>query len=68
MKKIKRFEIIRSREKYDRSLRLPYAEFIESEVVDLYPINEDTIIPGEALDPERWEIPEGYYAIKRDLD
>lgn len=37
-------------------------------IVDLYPVDEDTIIPEEALDPEKWDVPEGYYAIDRDLD
>lgn len=35
----------------------------------LYPINENTEIPTNALDPRVWNIPEGYYAIEiRDLD
>lgn len=33
-------------------------------IVMLYPINENTEIPEDALDPEIWEIPEGYYAIE----
>ena len=37
-------------------------------IVMLYPINENTEIPTDALDPEIWTIPEGYYAIDRDLD
>lgn len=38
-------------------------------VVDLYPIKEDTVIPEEALSPEKWIIPEGYYAIEpKNLD
>lgn len=39
--------------------------------VDLYRIEEGiTIIPREALDPEIWDIPEGYYAVehKENLD
>ena len=34
----------------------------------LYPINENTEIPTDALPSEIWNIPEGYYAIDRDLD
>lgn len=64
-KKVERFEIVRSKRKNnDKSLRLPYMEVIESAVVDLYPVDEDTIIPEEALDPEKWDVPEGYYAIE----
>lgn len=37
-------------------------------IVMLYPINENTEIPKNALDPGVWNIPEGYYAIDRDLD
>lgn len=37
-------------------------------IVMLYSINENTEIPTDALDPEIWNIPEGYYAIDRDLD
>jgi hypothetical protein len=33
-------------------------------IVMLYPINENTEIPTDALDPEIWNIPEGYYAIE----
>lgn len=35
----------------------------------LYPINENTEVPKNALSSEIWNIPEGYYAIEiRDLD
>lgn len=37
-------------------------------IVMLYPINENTEIPTDALDPGVWNIPEGYYAIERDLE
>lgn len=37
-------------------------------IVMLYPINENTEIPTDALDSGVWNIPEGYYAIDRDLD
>lgn len=37
-------------------------------IVMLYPINENTEVPKNALDPGVWNIPEGYYAIDRDLD
>ena len=33
-------------------------------IVMLYPINENTEIPTDALDLEIWNIPEGYYAIE----
>lgn len=33
-------------------------------IVMLYPINENTEIPKEALNPMDWDIPEGYYAIE----
>lgn len=33
-------------------------------IVMLYPINENTEILTDALDPEIWNIPEGYYAIE----
>ena len=33
-------------------------------IVMLYPINENTERPTDALDPEIWNIPEGYYAIE----
>lgn len=38
-------------------------------IVMLYPINENTEVPKNALSSEIWNIPEGYYAIEiRDLD
>lgn len=37
-------------------------------IVMLYPINENTEVPKNALDPGVWNIPEGYYAIERNLD
>lgn len=33
-------------------------------IVMLYPINENTEIPTDALPSEIWNIPEGYYAIE----
>lgn len=66
--KVRRSEIIKQKDKIDRLLRIPYAMNFETKIVDLYPIDEDTIIPEEALDPEVWDIPEGYYAIERNLD
>lgn len=62
--KIRRSEIIKQKDKIDRLLRIPYAMNFETKVVDLYPISEDTIIPEEALDSEKWDVPEGYYAIE----
>lgn len=67
-KKIRKFEIIKQKDKIDRLLRIPYAMSFETKIVDLYPINENTEIPTDALDPGVWNIPEGYYAIDRDLD
>ena len=61
--KIRRSEIIKQKDKIDRLLRIPYAINFETKIVDLYPINEDSIIPEEALDSEKWDVPEGYYAI-----
>lgn len=66
--KIRRSEIIKQKDKIDRLLRIPYAINFETKIVDLYPINEDSIIPEEALDSEKWDVPEGYYAIERNLD
>lgn len=63
-KKIRKFEIIKQQDKIDRLLRIPYAMSFETKIVDLYPVDEDTIIPEEALDPEKWDVPEGYYAIE----
>lgn len=38
-------------------------------IVMLYPINENTEVPKNALSSEIWNIPEGYYTIEiRDLD
>lgn len=51
-KKIRKFEIIKQKDKIDRLLRIPYAMSFETKIVDLYPVDEDTIIPEEALDPE----------------
>ena len=45
-------EEIFTRPKYPRSL-----------LVELYPIWKDTIIPEDVIDPEIYDIPEGYYAI-----
>ena len=42
----------------------PYLKELNVMAVDLYRISEETIIPKEALDPEVWNIPEGYYAIE----
>ena len=61
--KIRRSEIIKQKDKIDRLLRIPYAINFETKIVDLYPINEDSIIPEEALESEKWDVPEGYYAI-----
>ena len=61
--KIRRSEIIKQKDKIDRLLRIPYAINFETKIVDLYPINEDSIIPEEALDSEKWDVLEGYYAI-----
>ena len=33
-------------------------------IVMLYPINENTEIPTDALSSEKWDVPEGYYAIE----
>ena len=33
-------------------------------IVMLYPINENTEVPKNALPSEIWNIPEGYYAIE----
>lgn len=30
----------------------------------LYPINENTEVPKNALPSEKWDVPEGYYAIE----
>ena len=45
-------------------LESPYLKELGAKIVNLYPVDEDTIIPEEALDPEIWDIPEGYYAIE----
>lgn len=37
-------------------------------IVMLYPINENTEVPKNALPSEIWNIPEGYYAIDREED
>lgn len=34
-------------------------------LVNLYPITDNEKIPEEALNPEIWDIPEGYYAIEK---
>ena len=41
----------------------PYVKYLDSLIVDLYPILENTVIPEEALDPKIYDIPEGYYAV-----
>ena len=38
-----------------------------SKPVKLYPVIENDEIPEEALDPKIWNIPEGYYAICRNI-
>ena len=38
----------------------------EFKYVDLYPITEAGI-PRKVMDPEIWNIPEGYYAICRNI-
>lgn len=42
----------------------------EYKFANLYRIKDDTVIPEDALDPEIWNVPEGYYAIevKESLD
>ena len=42
----------------------PYLRELNIKAVDLYRIKKGTVIPREALDPEEWNIPEGYYAIE----
>lgn len=59
-RRAKETDMISLRKKQEES---PYLRELSVKIVDLYPIEEDTIIPENALDPEIWEIPEGYYAI-----
>lgn len=33
-------------------------------IVMLYPINENTEVPKNALPSEKWDVPEDYYAIE----
>ena len=63
-----RTELI-SKKKIDRR-ESPIKEESNVMIVDLYRIKKGTIIPKEALNPEIWDIPEGYYALehKEDLD
>lgn len=60
-RRAKETDMISLRKKQEES---PYLRELSVKIVDLYPIEEDTIIPENALDPEIWEIPEGYYAIE----
>ena len=64
----KRTELI-SKKRINRR-ESPIKEESNITIVDLYRIKKETIIPREALDPEIWDIPEGYYALehKEDLD
>ena len=56
---VKKENLLMKRERYIR----PHLE-CNYKIVMLYPINENTEIPTDALDPEIWNIPEGYYAIE----
>lgn len=58
-----------AKKKIDRE-EAPYLKELNIMMVDLYRIKEGTVIPKEALNPEVWDIPEGYYAIehKESLD
>lgn len=60
-RRAKETDMISLRKKQEES---PYLRELSVKIVDLYPIEEDAIIPENALDPEIWEIPEGYYAIE----
>lgn len=67
MKTIKKQQVIRLRETDIDNKELVYKDpctELNYLVVDLYPILDNTIIPKEALDNSKWEIPKGYYAIK----
>lgn len=47
---------------------LNFNSLVENKVVNLYFITKDMVVPDNALDPEIWNIPEGYYAIDREED
>lgn len=53
----KRTELI-SKKRINRE-EAPYLKELDIMAVDLYRIEEGTVIPREALDPEVWDIPEG---------
>lgn len=66
--RVKRNELIFLKD-YHNTSKTPCSDWLDHKRVDLYPINEYTEIPTNALDPGVWNIPEGYYAIEiRDLD
>lgn len=65
--RVKRNELIFLKD-YHNTSKTPCSDWLDHKRVDLYPINENTEIPTDALDPEIWNIPEGYYAIERNLD
>lgn len=48
----------------EKDIIRPYLE-CNYKIVMLYPINENTEIPKNALSSEIWDIPEGYYAIEK---
>lgn len=66
--RVKRNELIFLKD-YHNTSKTPCSDWLDHKRVDLYPINENTEIPTDALDSEKWDIPEGYYAIEiRDLE
>lgn len=65
--RVKRNELIFLKD-YHNTSKTPCSDWLDHKRVDLYPINENTEIPTDALDPGVWNIPEGYYAIERDLE
>lgn len=66
--RVKRNELIFLKDYHHNTSKTPCSDWLDHKRVDLYPINENTEIPTDALDPGVWNIPEGYYAIDRDLD
>ena len=46
----------------------PRLNTIEHLLVELCPIIDDMQIPKDALNPEIWDIPEGYYAVMANSD
>ena len=50
-----------------KSAKITTKDGKESMYVNLYPIEETGVIPGEIIDPNVWNIPEGFYAIKIEI-